>query len=596
MKFSYLNRRHLCLIAGLALSLTFSSSCTKKKPSELAGSKGGPKIFYHYLQAEAKTLDPQREFDSVSGQIVRSIFDTLVQYNYLKRPYELEPGLLEKMPEKQADGTFLMTLRKGVKFHDNAAFPDGKGRELNADDIVYTMKRFADANVNDRSYSLISGVVEGMDAFREASKKVPKGFDYAKNEISGVKKVDAYSVKIKFIKDSPLNIFPFAASPTSIVPHEAVEKYGEDFAKNPVGTGPFTMKTYSRRGTTVLAKNPNYWGKFPTVGEASDKDAIADAGGKQLPFVDEIQLPLIEEPQPQMLKFRKGQIHWVAIGKDDFNNFVEHKPGTRDFALKPDYKKDFDLYYAPTLTTSFLKFGMRDAIVGKNKALRQAIALAMNTSGFLELMLNGRGMLSESIVPVEIAGAATDTGSKGYTAQNLELAKKKLAEAGYPEGKGLPALAIEYRASSKDQRQQFEYIRNELAKANITVTGNFQTFSNFLEKSNSGNFQMADFGWNADYPDAENFYALLYSPNRAPLPNDGNFENKRYDELYLKSRDMPNGPERFKLFSEMDAIIKDEVPLIPTFDALGMGMTQKNVKYFKRHMMEEFPYKYFDLK
>ncbi|RYZ55294.1 MAG: ABC transporter substrate-binding protein, partial [Proteobacteria bacterium] len=587
---------NLCLAVGLALGMSFSSACTKKKPSELAGGQAGPKIFYHYLLSEAKTLDPQRQFDAVSVQIVKNIFDTLLQYNYLKRPYELEPALLEKMPEKQADGTYLFTVKKGVKFHDDASFAGGKGREMNADDVIFSLKRFADANVNDRSYSVIAGSVVGMDEFREASKKVPKGFDYSKTEISGISKVDNYSLKIKFAKDSPLNLFPFAVGSMSIVPKEAVEKYGEEFAKHPVGTGPFMMKSYSRRGTTVLVKNPNYWEKFPSSGEESDKGMIAEAAGKQLPFVDEVHLPLIEEPQPAMLKFKKGQLHWVQIAKDDFNNFVTHTPNTQDFKLKPEFDKDFNLYYAPTLTTSFPKFGMRDNLVGKNKALRQAIALALNTPGFLEVLLNGRGLVSNSIVPIGIAGAATDTGSVGYVTQNLEEAKKKLAEAGFPGGKGLPPITMEFRSTVNYQRQQFEYVRNELAKIGVTVVGNFQTFSSFLEKSTAGNFQMADFGWNADYPDAENFYALLYSKNRAPLPNDGNFENAKYDELYLKSRDMPNGPERFKIFAEMDAIIKDEVPLIPTYHMLAMGMTQKSVKNFKRNMMEEYPYKYLDLK
>ncbi len=592
----YISRRRLGLVVGLALSLSFTSACTKKNsPAELAGGKR-PKIFYHYLLAEAKTADPQRQIDTISAQLVRNVFDTLLQYNYLKRPYVMEPALLEKMPEKQGDGLYRLTLRKGVKFHDNAAFADGKGREFNADDVIYTLKRFADANVNDRSYSLISGTVDGMDGFREQSKKLGKGFDYAKVDIAGIKKVDNFSLTIKFTKDSPLNFYPFAASSMSIVPKEAVDKYGEEFAKNPVGTGPFIMKSYSRRGTTILARNPNYWEKFPTEGMPEDQAMISAYAGKQLPFVDEVHLPLIEEPQPQILKFKKGQLNWVAINKDDFANFVEHAPGSKTFTLKPEYKNQYELYYAPMLVTSFLKFGMRDAVVGKNKALRQAFALALDTPGFVDLILNGRAVPSDTVVPVEISGSSTDTGSKGYSTPNIELARQKLAEAGFPGGKGLPPLTIEYRSPTKESRQAFEYVRNDLAKIGVTVVGNFQTFSNFLEKSNSGNYQVADFGWNADYPDAENFYALLYSPNRAPLPNDGNFENARYDELYLKARDMPNGPERYKIFAELDAIIKDEVPLIPTFDQLAMGMLQKNVKNFKRNMMNEYPYKYFDIK
>ena len=582
------------LTLGLALStILMSGSCTKKKPSEVSGTKAGPKIFYHYRTSEERSVDPQRQFDSASAQLVRNVFDTLIQYSYLKRPYTMEPGLLEKMPEKQADGTYHFVARKGVSFHDDAAFPGGKGREFNADDIIFTLKRFADSNVNDQSYALAAGLIEGIDAFREQSKKAGKDFDYSKAEISGMKKVDNYTVSIKFTKDSPLNFYPFTISSMSIVPHEAVKKYGQDFGKHPVGTGSFYMKKYERRGTTILARNKNYWEKFPNEGAESDKEAIAAYGGKQLPFVDEVMLPLIEEAQPQMLKFRKGQLHWVAVNKDDFGTFVDRIPGGLDF--KPEFDKEFVLYYAPTLASTFAKFGHNDPIIGKNKALRQAIALAWNADGFIDLMLNGRGIASQSITPVEIAGSARDTGSTWYK-QDLEAAKKKLAEAGYPGGKGLPPLTMEFRSATKDQRQVFEFMRNELSKVGITLVGNFQTFSNFIQKTDTGNYQIADAGWNADYPDSDNFYSLFYSENRAPLQNNGNYSNPKFDELYLKTRDMPNGPERYKIFAEMDAIIKEDVPMVLTFNQLALGMVQKNVKNFKRHMLDEYPYRYLDIK
>lgn len=589
--------RRLALGLGLSsLLLAFSSGCTKKKPSETSAVKTGPKIFYHYRISEEKSADPQKQFDGASKVLVQNIFNTLLQYSYFKRPYVLEPGLLEKMPEKQADGTYLFTARKGVKFHDDSVFPGGKGREFTADDIIFTLKRFADQNVNNQSYSVAAGIIEGMDAFREQSKKLGKGFDYNKVEISGVKKLSDYSLSIKFVKDSPLNFYPFAVSSMSIVPKEAVLKYGEEFAKNPIGTGPFYMKKYERRGTTILAKNPNYWEKFPTEGEPGDKDVIAQFGGKQLPFVDEVMLPLIEEAQPQMLKFRKGQLHWVAVNKDDFATFVERKSGgDMDFKLKPDFSKEFQLYYAPMLMTTFAKFGFNDPLIGKNKALRQAIALAWNTEGYIDLMLNGRAVPSDSVLPVEIAGSARDTGSKWYR-QDLEAAKKKLAEAGYPDGKDLPPITMEFRATTKEQRQVFEFMRNELSKINVTLVGNFQSFSNFIKKTDSGNYQMADAGWSADYPDGENFYSLFYSENRAPLQNNGNYSNPKFDELYIKSRDLPNGPERYKLFAEMDAIIKEDVPFVLTFNQLALGLLQKNVTGFKRNMMDETPYRFFDIK
>lgn len=587
-------KRRILILSCLLGGITLATGCTKKKP-EAASGKPGLKIFYHYRQSEEKNLDPVKSFDEASKQHIRNIFDTLLEYDYLKRPYVLRESLLTKMPEKQADGvTYLFTLKDGVKFHDNACFPGGKGRELVSDDVIYSYKRFADANQNRLSYTIIQGMVVGMDEFREASKKQPKGFDYDKNPIEGLKKLTDKTFTMKFTLNSPLNFYPLAFEGTSIVPREAVEKYGEEFDKNPVGSGPFYLKSYSRRGTTVLARNPNYHETYPTEGAPGDKEAgLLESAGKKLPFVDEIHLPLIEESQPQMLKFKKGQVAWVAIARDDYIAMVD-RVDSKNFKLKPEFAKQFQLYWVPTLATTFMRFGMKDPIVGSNKALRQAIALAMNSEGFINLMLNGRANPSQSMIPVEIAGSSRETGSTWYT-QNIEAAKKKLAEAGYPDGKGLPTLMVEYRASTKDQRQQYEFVRNELAKAGIKLEGNFQSFSNFLKKTDEGNYQIADAGWTADYPDAENFYSLYYSKNKAPGPNTSNFENAKFDALYEKTRHMMNGPERYKMFQEMDAILKEEVPMLLIANQYVMGLLQPNVRNFKRNLMEQYPYKYVDL-
>lgn len=567
-------------------------ACIKKKTSETSSSTS-VKIFYHLREAEEKSLDPMKQFDEMSHQLVSNLYDSLLRYHYLKRPYELEPNLLTQMPQKQADGrTYLFNLKKGVVFHDNACFPGGKGREMKADDVIYSLKRFADSNVNRLSYILIQGLIEGMDEFRAVSAKDGKNFSYDKNNISGLKKKDDYSFTITFIQDSPLNFHPLAFNGIAIVPREAVEKYGDDFDKNPVGTGPFIMKTYSRRGTTILTRNPNYHGTYPTEGMPEDKAAgLLEAAGKKLPFVDEVHLPLIEELQPQMLKFKRGQVAYVGINRDDFEQMVVRKDQT--FALKPEYAKEFDIYAANGLQNAFIRIGLRDPVLSK-KAVRQALAMALNAQGYIDLMFNGRGRAPDSLIPYDIPGSARETGSTWYQ-PDIEGAKKKLAEAGYPEGKGLPTIFIEYRSTNKDQRLRFEYIRSEWAKIGVKVEANFQSFSNFLKKTDEGNYQLADAGWNADYPDAENFYALLYSKNIAPGPNTGHFVNARYDELYLQSRHMKDGPERWKLFAEMDAIVKEEVPFILLMNNTVVGLKQKNVRNFKRSMMVPFPYRYFDL-
>lgn len=580
----------------LALSLLMSvNACTKKKDSD-AKSEDGRKVFQHLRTSAERSLDPMGQFDQASAQVVGLVYDTLLQYSYLKRPYTLEPNLLSEMPTKQKDNkTYIFKIRKGVFFHDDAAFPGGKGRELKADDVIYSIMRFADSHVNTLSYVLLKGYVEGLDDFREISRKQAKGFDYSKFPVSGLKKIDDYTVSVQFTFDNPLALFPFAFSGMSMMAKEVVEKYGEDLTKHPIGTGPFYFKKYSRRGKHVLVKNPRYHQTYPTVGMPGDKEAglLKDAG-KKLPLIDELHLPLIEETQPAMLKFKKGQIHWIGMNKDEFNNMAVKNPDG-SFALKGDWAKKFEMYTEPYVSSFYMKFNMSDKLVGQNKALRQAIALGMDRQGYIDLMQNGRGIPLNSIVPVTINGNEKLTDAQWY-GYDKELAKKKLAEAGYPGGKGLPPITIEYRATSKDVRQQFEFYRSNWADLGIKVNANFQTFSNFLKKTESGNFQIADAGWGADYPDAENFYQLLYSKNKAPGPNDGNFSNKKYDELYEKSRFMVNGPERFAIFKQMNAIIKDEVPMLLIYNPLSFGLYQPSVENMKRNMMVEFPYMYLNLK
>lgn len=578
---------------GLTLSIALLGSCTKKKTDE---EQSGLKVFKHLREDAERSLDPVGQFDSASTQMIQNLYDTLLEYHYLKRPYELTPNLLVEMPTKQKDNvTYTFKLRKGVYFHDNACFPEGKGREMKADDVIYTFKRFADANANKLSYSLIKGYIEGMDEFREATLKAGSKTDYEKMDISGLKKVDDYTITIKYTSDNPLALYPLAFKGMSIVPREAVEKYGKDFNKNPVGTGPFYMKTYSRRGTHVLYKHKTYHMTYPTEGMPGDKEKgmLADAG-KKMPFVDVVELPLIEETQPAMLKFKKGQLYWIAMNKDEFSNIAfKDKGGT--FHLKDEWKDKYKIYDAPDTATWYMRFNMNDPVVGKNKALRQAMALAIDTSGYVDLMYNGRGIPAQSIVPVPISGSAKYIGSTWYK-QDKELAKKKLAEAGFPGGKGAPTILIEYRNTNKDSRQQFEYFRNQWQEIGLTVKANFQTFSNFLQRTDAGNYQVADSGWKADYPDAENFYQLLFSKNKAPGPNNGNYDNPEYDALYEKIRHLENGPERNEIFKKLNAIIKEDVPVLLIFNPIAVGLYHKDVSNMRRNLIEEYPYKYLNLK
>ncbi|HEY8974989.1 MAG TPA: ABC transporter substrate-binding protein, partial [Burkholderiaceae bacterium] len=230
----------LCAIA-LASLAGVAAPATAPEPSVLAVAR----------VAQFDTLDPQRQFDFYSDQVLRQVYSTLLTYAYLERPYKLEPDLLEAMPTLGADKvTLTFRLRKGVRFVDNACFPGGRGRELTADDVLYSLKRYADANVNNKSYFAMQGAVVGLDEFRAATAKAGPDVDVSTMDVAGLRKIDKYAFTIRLTHENPLFLYALTLSSTDIVPVEAVRMYKERLSVTPVGTGPF-MATgpLDRKGT-----------------------------------------------------------------------------------------------------------------------------------------------------------------------------------------------------------------------------------------------------------------------------------------------------------------------------------------------------------
>jgi len=531
------------------------------------------------------SLDPVRQFDSESHDLISMVYSTLLRYAYLERPFKLEPDLLERMPELSADRlTYTLRLRKGVRFHDNACFPGGKGRELVADDVLYSLRRFADANLNSKSWFTMEGAVVGLDAYRAATVKATVNADLSKFEIAGLRKVDSHMLTIRLTRPNPLFLFALATASSSIVPHEAVEMYKARFDVNPVGTGPFTLKDVDRKGVLRLLKNPNYFGTYPTAGAPGDaeKGLLKDAG-KRLPLVDVVEMPLIEEAQPAMLKLLKGELDWQGLDRANFTKMVTHV-GDGEFKLKSEFAPKFDIYWTLGPDASFTTLNLKDDLLGKNRLLRQAIARLVDTQAQIDVLLNGRGVPLNSIVPLDLPGSERDTGAR-FPRYDLVEARRLLAEAGYPGGKGLPPLTVIYGGSSAATRNGADLTKAKFAAAGVQLKPVFSDWPTFIKNYDSGNFQLAEGNWQADYPDAENFYQLLYSKNVAPGPNRSSFVNKAYDEAYEAARLMPDGPERIALFRRMNQIILDEMPIVIGYDSLRFGITQKWLHNFKRNVL-----------
>ena len=180
--------RALALALGATVALATTGLATPAAAQE-------PKVMTSARTGQFSSLDPVKQFDAASHTLVSMVYSTLLRYAYLERPFKLEPDLLERMPELSADKlTYTLRLRKGVVFHDNACFPAGKGRELVADDVLYSLRRFADARLNTKSWFTMEGAVVGLDAYRAASARPGASADLSAVDIAGLKKVDSHTL------------------------------------------------------------------------------------------------------------------------------------------------------------------------------------------------------------------------------------------------------------------------------------------------------------------------------------------------------------------------------------------------------------------
>lgn len=569
----------LCL-AGLLVAV----GCTKKVDD-------ADTTINTVLRANVKGLDPIRANDLYSATVISQIYEGLLQYHYLKRPFTLEPALAESMPVVTDNGlTHTFKIKKGVKFQDNPAFPDGKGRELTADDFIYSFKRLADPRNASEGFWIFDGKIRGLNEWANAVKSEKANYD---TPVEGLQAPDKHTLVIRLTRPYYQLHYVLAMSFAGVVPREAVDKYGAEFLNNPVGTGPFMLEKSSdwvRNSKITLKKNPTWRGQtYPADGEPGDKEKglLADAG-KPLPFAETLVFTELTEDQPRWQNLMKGNFEFGEIPNDNFESAV--KKDNRNEIAPELAAKGMRLDITPNLDVTYIGFNMRDPVLGKNKDLRHAISLAQDTKTLIDKFYNGRGIPAQGPIPPGIS--SYDPNFKNpYVDFSLEKAKAALAKAGYPEGKGLPELTYDTLADSK-ARQQAEFLVNNLAAIGIKVKINPNTWPQFQERIKNGQTQMFGIAWGADYPDAQNFYQLFYSKNVSPGPNDSAFSNAEFDRLYEQALNLPPGSERDALYTQMRDIVVEEAPWVFNLHRTRYSVVHGWLNNFKWSDVQNDTFKY----
>lgn len=575
-------------VLSLAAVTAFSgllAGCTKKNSLDPTNT------FYTGSIAKIKGMDPIMADDLYGGREVMRIYEGLLQYHYLKRPYTLQPCLSE-MPVISKDGkTYTFKLKSGVVFQDDKAFKatNGKGREFVADDVIYSIKRLADPKLNSPMWWLVDGKVEGLNEWHDAAAKAGKA-DYAA-PVAGLKAIDPHTVEIKLKVRSYQFIYAFAMPAMAVVAKEVVDEYGPEFLNHPVGTGAFKLAEYNPQAKIVYVRNPTFRKElYPSDGSPGDKEAgrLEDAG-KTLPLVDKIVMTVYEESQPAWLNFMQGNLDVATVPKDNYAQVIDEKDG-----LKQEFiDKKLTLSKYAWLDTTHTTFNMADPIVGKNKFLRQAISMAIDFKKEIDLFYNNHALDAQGPIPPGITGYDENL-KNPYKVTNLEKAKELLKKAGYPDGKGLPPL--EYLAlSDSTTRQMTDYLQGALKPLGVELKIQTYSWPEFQTSIKNKKGQMWSFAWGADYPDAENYLQLFYSKNQSPGPNDANYNNPEFDKLYEKALTLPDSPERTAIYKKMVAIVVEDTPWIYGVHRIFYYLTYPWFKNFKYHEFEHGMSKYYHI-
>lgn len=558
------------------------------RPDRVAVGKGDYQPQYggtlRYNETDKlQTLNPLQVTDAISNHVATQIYEGLVKFD--PRTLEVMPGIAESWKVDEAGTTYTFKLRGDVKFHDDACFPEGKGRLVTAKDVLYSFERLCtDNGKNENFSSTFSHRVVGADEFFAAGSAAKSG------SLGGVKIVDDQTVSITLVAPNNTFLYILANSAASIVPQEAVDKYGDAIH---VGTGPFTFASISAdTSQVILVRNENYYGK--------------DSLGNQLPFLDSIKISYIDSKSQELQLFQEGRLDFVwGLNADAVKTFVPQV--IQDFTAKPP---KYVLYHSSELVTQMYVFNTTRPPFDDVR-VRQAFSYAVDRKYLVDEVLAGEayGPGINGICPPALPGykaseisgyekiGENDAATKANKAEEREKAKKLLAEAGYPNGKDFPTVKLVLNSGGARNTRVAEAIASQLREVlNVNVEIANVSLQQKLNDEKYGRSDIYRSAWVADYPSAETFLSLFYgadvpdSTSQPSFPNTSRYRNPKFDSLFVAAREAKTIEEANKLFKQAEEVMMQDAPAMILWYDENYRLAQSRVRNFWANPMRYFDF------
>lgn len=517
---------------AVAVVIVTITGCYSKKNHE-------GRIFHYNEFNGIASLDPAFAKNQSIMWSSHQLFNTLVE---IDDSLHIVPSLAKSWDISEDRTVFTFHLRDDVFFHDDAAFPGGKGRKMTAKDVEYSFNRIMDKQTASPGSWIFNRKVDTLQAFRV---------------------IDDTTFQLKLQRPYLPILGIISMQYCSIVAREAVEKYGVDFRRHPVGTGPFQFVTWEEGQALILKKNPRYFEK--------------DSAGNRLPYVDGVNVSFFDSKATEFLLFRQKQLSFINDIEASFKDEVLTKKGT----LRDEWENKIVLRTNPYLNIEYLGIlvDSTNELVRNSpmriRKIRQAINYGFDRRKMILYLRNSLGTPAESgFVPMGLPSFDSSV-VRGYT-YDPARSKVLLSEAGFPGGKGLPTIKLLTVAIYADMAN---FIAKQLEESGIPVQVEVIQKSLLLTKTSTSTAAFFRASWIADYPDAENYLSVFYSKNPAP-PNYTRYNSAAYDAVFEKAIREDNDSIRYKLYQEADKIMIEDAPVVPLWYDEVVWLVQPNVKGF----------------